>query len=99
MPLNEDQARNNLFLIPEQDRPNVILRFGSGKSFLLSGLLDGAGAIEEKPIVVNAHYGEGNTLLFANNPVYRGETLGTYALVFNAILNYDHLSKPAPAAK
>ena len=99
MPLNEEQARNNVNLIPEQYRPQVILRFGSGKEFLLSGLLDGASAIEEKPIVVDAHLGEGNVLLFANNPVYRGETLGTYALVFNAIQNYDHLAKPAPAAK
>jgi hypothetical protein len=99
MPLNEDQARNNIFLIPEQDRPQVILRFGSGKQFLLSGLLDGSSAIEEKPIVVDAHFGEGNVLLFANNPVYRGETLGSYPLVFNAILNYDRLAKPQTADK
>jgi hypothetical protein len=98
-PLNEEQARNNVFLIPEQYRPQVILRFGSGKQFLLSGLLDGASAIEEKPIVVDAHLGEGNVLLFATNPVYRGETLGTYALVFNAIQNFDRLAKPAAATK
>jgi hypothetical protein len=99
MPLNEDQARNNINLIPEQYRPQVILRFGSGKDFLLSGLLEGGSAIEEKPIVVDAHFGEGNVLLFANNPVYRGETLGSYALVFNAIMNYDHLAKTVPATK
>jgi hypothetical protein len=40
--------------------------------------------------VVNAHLGSGNVLLFANNPVYRGETIGSYDLVFNAILNFDH---------
>jgi hypothetical protein len=99
MPLNEDQARNNINLIPEQYRPDVILRFGSGKQFLLSGLLDGGSAIEEKPIVVDAHLGEGNVLLFANNPVYRGETIGSYALVFNAILNYDRLARPQSADK
>ncbi len=44
--------------------------------------------------MVNAHVGSGNVLLFANNPVYRGETIGSYALVFNAILNYDHLRQP-----
>lgn len=26
--------------------------------------------------------------------VYRGETIGSYNLVFNAILNYDHLRQP-----
>jgi hypothetical protein len=49
---------------------------------------------------VNAHLGQGNVLLFGNNPVYRGETVGTYALVFNAILNYQHLAhESAPADK
>jgi hypothetical protein len=99
MPLNEDQARNNVNLIPAQYRPDVILRFGSGKQFLLSGLLDGGSAIEEKPIVVDAHYGQGNVILFANNPIYRGETIGSYPLVFNAIMNFDHLNRPAPATK
>jgi hypothetical protein len=96
-PLNEEEARNNPYVIPEQDRPDVILRFGASKGLLLAGLLEGGGAIEEKPIVVDAHYGQGNVLLFANNPIYRGETIGSYALVFNAILNFDHLAKPTAA--
>jgi hypothetical protein len=93
MPFNEDQARNNVNLIPAQYRPQVILRFDTAKQLLLSGLLDGAQSIEQKPVVVDAHFGEGNVLLFANNPVYRGETIGSYALVFNAIMNYDHLAR------
>ena len=96
-PLNEEEARDNPYVIPEQDRPDVILRFVSSKGLLLSGLLEGGGAIEEKPIVVDAHFGQGNVLLFANNPIYRGETIGSYGLVMNAILNFDHLSKPAEA--
>ncbi|HTV83609.1 MAG TPA: hypothetical protein VME18_13250, partial [Acidobacteriaceae bacterium] len=94
-PLNQDEARNNPWLIPVQDRPDVILRFVESKDLLLSGLLENGGSIAEKPIVVDAHYGAGNVLLFANNPVYRGETIGSYPLVFNAILNYDHLARPA----
>jgi hypothetical protein len=43
--------------------------------------------------VVDAHFGQGNVLLFANNPIYRGETIGSYGLVMNAILNFDHLTK------
>jgi hypothetical protein len=93
--LNEEEARDNPYLIPEQYRPDVILRFVSAKGLLLSGLLDGGGQIEEKPIVVDAHLGSGNVLLFANNPIYRGETIGSYGLVMNAILNFDHLAKPA----
>jgi hypothetical protein len=98
--LNEDQMRNNPQVIPVENRPEVILRFSDQKTLLLSGLLDKAAPIAEHAIVVNAHLGLGNVLLFANNPVYRGETIGSYALVFNAILNYDHLRQPiaSPAA-
>jgi hypothetical protein len=92
-PLNEEEARDNPYVIPEQYRPDVILRFVSAKGLLLSGLLEGGGQIEEKPIVVDAHFGSGNVLLFANNPIYRGETIGSYGLVMNAILNFDHLTK------
>jgi hypothetical protein len=98
-PLNSDQARNNPALIPVGDRPDVILRFTAAKQLLLSGLLENPGPIAEKAIVVDAHYGHGNVLLFANNPVYRAETIGTYALVFNAILNYDHLGGATTATR
>jgi hypothetical protein len=30
-------------------------------------------------------------ILFGNNPIYRGETVGSYFLVFNALLNFDKL--------
>jgi hypothetical protein len=96
-PLNEDQARNNPFLIPAAMRPDVLLRFADAKQLLLSGLLDKPGSIAEHAAVVDAHLGKGNVLLFAINPVYRGETIGSYALVFNAILNFDQLGN-APGA-
>ena len=93
--LNEDQMRNNPLVIPDGLRPEVILRFADNKSLLLDGLLDKGTAIAEHAIVVNAHLCQGNVLLFGNNPIYRGETVGTYALVFNAILQHDHLSHGA----
>jgi hypothetical protein len=95
LPLNEEQLRNNPAVIPVQLRPDVILRFSDAKEMLLSGLLDNPSSIAEHAIVVDAHLGDGNVLLFANNPVYRGETVGSYPLVFNAILNFQHLSHPA----
>ena len=39
-----------------------------------------------------ARHGNGHTLLFAINPIWRGETIGSYGLVFNAILNFDRLT-------
>jgi hypothetical protein len=93
--LNEEQMRNNPAVIPAALRPEVILRFTDAKGMLLSGLLSNQGSIAEHAIVVDAHLGEGNVLLFANNPVYRGETVGSYPLVFNAILSFDHLGHSA----
>jgi hypothetical protein len=95
--LNEEQARNNFSVIPEPMRPEVILRFSDNKDLLLDGLLDKGGPIAEHAVVVNAHLGQGSVLLFGNNPIYRGETIGDYALVFNAILNHDHLERKAAA--
>jgi hypothetical protein len=98
--LNEEQTRNNPLVIPEPYRPDVILRFTDAKTLLLSGLLDKGSSIAEHAVVVDAHLGQGNVLLFGNNPIYRGETIGTYGLVFNAILNYQHLShEPGSQAK
>jgi hypothetical protein len=30
-------------------------------------------------------------VLFANNPIYRGETIGSYFMVFNSLLSFDSL--------
>ena len=92
LPLNEDQARNNPFLIPAVLRPRVILRYAGNDDLLISGLLQAGNEMAEHATVVDSPYGKGHVLLFSSDPIYRGETIGTYALVFNAILNYDQLS-------
>jgi hypothetical protein len=97
--LNEEQTRNNFSVIPEPLRPEVILRFTGNKELLLDGLLDKGASIAEHAIVVNAHLGQGSVLLFGDNPIYRGETIGNYALVFNAILNHDHLARAAASGE
>jgi hypothetical protein len=91
IPLNEDQARNNYFLIPQAGRPRVILRFGDAGELLVSGLLQSGQEMADHAAVVDAVYGKGHVLLFAGTPIYRAYTIGTYPLVFNAVMNYDHL--------
>src|SRR2546429_1428212 len=44
------------------------------------------------PILVDAPSGKGHVVLFSINPVYRGETWGSYAMVLNTILNFDSLN-------
>jgi hypothetical protein len=91
LPLNVDQARNNPYLIPEDQRPRVILRFADEEHLLRSGLLDNGSEMAERAAVVDARYGEGHVLLFGTNPFWRGETVGSYALVLNAITHFDRL--------
>jgi hypothetical protein len=43
-------------------------------------------------VVVDVPVDRGHIVLFANNPVWRGYTLGTYALVFNTIMHFDNLN-------
>ena len=99
MPLNEEQLRNNPNVIPAELRPQVLLRYADQDSLLVSGLLDHGNLLAQHAAVVAAHLGKGSVLLFANNPLYRGETIGSYPLVFNAILNFDHLGGSAVASK
>lgn len=91
LPLNREQVRNNPLVIPAALRPQVIVRYASAGHLLLSGLLEHGDEMAGRGAVVLAHYGRGHVLLFAGNPIWRGETLGSYRLVFNAIAAYDHL--------
>jgi hypothetical protein len=91
LPLNEEQARNNPWVIPAAQRPRVVLRFADADKLLVSGLLDGGEEMAGRAAVVDARYGRGHVLLFAINPIWRGETIGSYPLVFNAILRHDAL--------
>jgi hypothetical protein len=89
--LNAEQERNNPWAIPADQRPRVILRYADKNHLLISGLLDGGGEMAERAAVVDARYGKGHVLLFASNPIWRGETIGSYPLVLNAIVNFDRL--------
>ncbi len=92
LPLTDEQKRNNPYIIPPEDRPRVVLRYGDLKHLLVSGLLEGGKEIAQHPAIVDVPVQKGHIVLFSNNPVWRGQTRGTYFLVFNAILNFDHLN-------
>ncbi|MHB1271622.1 MAG: M14 family zinc carboxypeptidase [Rhodanobacter sp.] len=94
LPLNAEQRRNNPWAIPADQRPQVILRFADAKHLLIAGLLDGADQMAERAAVVDARYGKGHVLLFASNPIWRGETIGSYPLVLNAIVHFNQLDDP-----
>jgi Zinc carboxypeptidase len=91
-PINEEQRRNLVGLIPTNQRPRVVLRWGDARELLVSGLLDGGDEIAQHAAVIDSPLDKGHVVLFSNNPFWRGQTSGSYFLVFNAILNFDNLN-------
>ena len=77
---------------PPEMRPRVVLRFADERDLLVSGMLAGGSELAGKPAVLDVPVGKGHVVMFANNPMWRHETHGSFSLLFNAALNYDHLS-------
>jgi len=80
--------------------PRVVLRFADEKDLWISGMLAGGSALAGAPAIIDVPLGRGHVVLFANNPMWRQETQGSFMLLLNAVLNYDHLDagRKAPAA-
>jgi hypothetical protein len=91
-PIREEQLRNGISIIPPAQRPRVVFRYGDARDLLVAGLLDGGAEIAQRPMVVDVPVDKGHVILFSNNPVWRGETHGSYFLVLNAILNHESLN-------
>ncbi|MGH9930703.1 MAG: M14 family zinc carboxypeptidase [Pyrinomonadaceae bacterium] len=93
LPLTDEQRRaDRISVIPPPERPRVILRYADMKDLFVSGLLDGGDEIAQHAAVIDVPSGRGHVVLFSTNPMWRGQTKGSYMLVFNAILNFDNLN-------
>ena len=62
----------------------VTARFGDGNP-LLSGWLLGPEHVAGKPSVVEASVGQGSVVLMGFQPNYRGQTVATWPMLFNAL--------------
>jgi len=91
VPVTEEQLRNGINVIPPAARPRVVLRYADTRDLLVSGLVENGGEIAQHAAVVDVPLEKGHVVVFSNNPIWRGETEGSYFLVFNALLNFDHL--------
>jgi hypothetical protein len=88
---------------PLEFQPRPLLRFDQQGSLLVSGLLDGGADIAGQTVAVDVPVAKGHYVLFAANPICRGQTIGSYFMVFNTLLSFDSLgagravASPAPA--
>jgi hypothetical protein len=73
----------------EASNARVIARYPLDKDPLLSGWLLGGDRIKGKAALVEVTYGKGRIILFGFRPQYRGQSLATYPLFFNAISGKD----------
>ena len=80
--LRETEARRAQVILKYHTRPD---------SLLLSGLLVGGSELAGKAAVVEAPAGKGHLVLFGIRPLWRWESQGTFALVLNAMANWNHL--------
>jgi hypothetical protein len=92
-PLTEEERESQrLYLFPEELKPRIVLRFAEEKDLWVSGMLAGGRELAHRPAVVDVPRGQGHVVLFANNPMWRQQTQGSFFLLFNALLNFDNLN-------
>jgi hypothetical protein len=70
------------------------------KELIVSGGVKGADEIEGKPAILDIPTGRGRVVAFDFDPIHRYQTLGSFRLVWNAILNWNVMPPmPAPGAR
>ena len=86
-PGRDPNARPNVG--PPAPRPQVLLRYAQEDRLLVAGMLVGGNELAGQAALVQCGVGKGNVLLFSFNPFWRGQTIGSYALFFNAAAGWD----------
>jgi hypothetical protein len=66
----------------------MMSRLPATDDLLVSGLLEHGGELARRAAVVEVPLSKGHLLLFAINPIWRGSTIGSHPLVWNAILEH-----------
>jgi len=73
-------------------RARTVLRFvRKEEDLLISGGLAGGSELSGAPAVVDCTLGKGHVVMFSINPMWRHQTHGSYFMVLNAMLHFEHL--------
>jgi hypothetical protein len=87
------------FRVGVADEENVLARYVGGQAAVLSGLMDGADSLRNRPFAVDipeAYRGKGRVIMFSNNPIYRWQNHGEFGMIFNAVINWNDVVARQP---
>ena len=80
-------TNSTTFDVAPSSRARVIARYPTAPGeVLMSGYLQGGEAIAGKAAAVEAPVGRGRVVMFGFRPQYRGQSYGTFRMLFNALL-------------
>jgi hypothetical protein len=73
-------------------KTRVVMQFPANPAdMLLSGTLEGGQTLANRAQLVDESIGQGHIVMFSIRPFWRWQTQGTFAMGFNAILNWNDL--------
>jgi hypothetical protein len=75
-----------VFEVTDSSRARVIAKYPDSTSPLLSGWILGDRLLRGKAAMVEVKLGQGRVIMFGFRPQYRGQSLATMPLLFNAVL-------------
>jgi hypothetical protein len=87
------------FNVPDRLKGNVVMRYAPTAEVFMSGLVQNPGELGGNPAVVTLPVGNGQVVLFGFNPLHRFQSHGNFALVWNALMNWNDLGVGIPNAR
>ncbi len=87
------------FHLDDEAKGDAVVKYAGVDSLFLSGLVKEGGKMADGPAVVVVPEGEGTVVLFGFDPMHRFQPQGDFALVWNAIMNWNDLHAGLDATK
>ncbi len=81
-------SNSSAFEVSDDAHASIAARYAE-KDALMSGWMLGEKYINGKAALVEVPYGKGSVVMFAFRPQHRGQTWGTFQLIFNSLEKYE----------